>query len=141
MGIPMSGAESERRMIQWGPAYSSREAPSMGVASTRQIASPLEQSPERPAVDHALARNAGEPCVRDRRLRVAELIGSVGVAAQREQAARFDGASSDLEVEILPCWVAVDLDRHAFARGNGEHRVPVGAHAGARPVHSTARMS
>ena len=83
---------------------------------------PFEQAIERPAVDHALARHAGQARVGDRGFGVGPLVHAVGVAVEREQAAGLDGLPRQLVVEILPRRIAIDLDGHAARRGLCEHR-------------------
>jgi len=68
----------------------------------------------------------------NRDLGIAQLIGGVSVAIEREQAAGIAGAAGNLEIEILTRRVAIDLDRDPSIRRGGKHLVPIGRDSGPR---------
>jgi len=73
------------------------------------ILQPAEQPRKIPAINHPRRGDAGESCVRDRGVGVDECLGIMGVAVEREHAARFTGAIGELVIEILTSGIAVDL--------------------------------
>ena len=68
---------------------------------------PSKEALERPAVDDAVGRYAGQARVR--------------IAVEREQAAGVERGRGQLEVHVLPRRIAVDFDGHFAAGGVGEH--------------------
>ena len=85
---------------------------------------PLNQLLNRPTVDHAIGGHAGEPSMCKRRIGVAEFRARVRVAVDGNQTAGRNGPPSQLEIQILPCRIAVDLDRDPRPCGRGEDIVP-----------------
>jgi hypothetical protein len=79
--------------------------------------------------------------VSERGFRIAQLRCRVRVAVEREQASSRKCAGCQRVVEILPSWIAVDLNRHALVRSDREDGVPIRNDPGARAGHTTARMS
>ena len=53
---------------------------------------------------------------------------------------RPPGVRHQCVIEILPCGIAIDFDRHASLSRQGEHRVPIGDHTRARSSDPTARV-
>ena len=63
------------------------------------------------------------------------------VAVEREKAACVDGTLRELVVDVLPRWIAVDLDGHVRLPGRREDLVPVRRDARARSVLPPARVA
>jgi hypothetical protein len=89
------------------------------------LAHPFLQAIVRPAVDHALGRNTGQPRVRDRVVAESKLANRVRVAVEREDAPRVQRTARKQVVDVLTVPVAVELDGDTTACGLLEYDVPV----------------
>ena len=97
------------------------------VRSVPSFLEPFHQPLERPVLTMRSVGTPGQPRVRHRGVRIGELARGMRVAVEREQATGRHAAPGEVEVDILPRRIAVDLDRDMRARRRREHRVPVGA--------------
>ena len=73
-------------------------------------------------------------------LAIRELRCGVRIAVECEETAGRQGVGRQRVIEILPCRIAIDFDRHASLSRGDEHRVPIGDHTRARSGDPTARM-
>jgi|SRR5688572_8695001 len=71
------------------------------------ILQPRQQPGEFPAIDDPRRGNAGEPRMRNRRVRTDERLAVVRVAVERKQAARVTGAFREFVIEILAGGITV----------------------------------
>ena len=72
---------------------------------------------------------------------VREIRLAVRVAVEREQTTGRHRHPGEIVVDVLPRWIAVDLDGHMRPSRRGEDRLPVGRDAGPRSVHPAAGMA
>jgi hypothetical protein len=70
-----------------------------------------------------------------------ELVSAVGVAVEGEQATGIPRGRRQLEVEILPRGIAVELHGNAGLASALEHAWPVCNDTGAKVEHPTSRMA
>ena len=63
------------------------------------------------------------------------------VAIQGEEASGRQGAAGQSVVQVLPCGIPIELDRHASLRRRMEHGIPVGDDTGPRSQDPAAGMS
>ena len=73
-------------------------------------------------------------------LGIRELRSGVRIAVEREETPGLQGVGGQRVIEILPCGIAIDFDRHALLSRGGEHGVPIRYHTRARSGDPTARM-
>jgi hypothetical protein len=95
---------------------------------------------ERPTIDDSFGGNTRKTRIGERGLGKRKLRGGMRIAVECEETARLQGAGRQRMIEILPCGIAIDFDRHASLSRGGEHRVPIGDHTGARSGDPTARV-
>jgi len=104
------------------------------------IHQPGQKSVERPTIHDSFGGNTRKTRMCESGLGIGELRSGVRIAVECEETASRQGAGRQRVIEILPCGIAIDFDRHSSLSRRREHRVPIRNHTGARTGDPAARV-
>ena len=92
--ISMSRSPATRTLVRSGARTR------LSAALSRRVRQPRHDAVERPAIHDAVARDARQPRVGNRRLSICELADGMGVAVEREEASRPQGTRRQRVIQM-----------------------------------------